>query len=66
MKKNNNLPSPTDVAGSQHEGTDSTNVSTSKRALLTKGWIVPVIVGVSLPTSGFAANISADEEFPGN
>ena len=33
-------------------------VSTSKRAALKAAWAAPVIVAISLPRSGFAANIS--------
>ena len=45
---------------------EATAVSTSKRSLLAKGWVVPLVVGISLPKSGFAMNISSDEQFPGN
>lgn len=34
------------------------NISTGKRSLLKYGWTAPLIVAVSLPKSGFAANIS--------
>jgi hypothetical protein len=65
MNNNKNNAAKTNLA--MTESTDAqSNISVSKRALLTKGWIVPVVVGVSLPVSGFAANISSDEEFPGN
>jgi hypothetical protein len=33
-------------------------VSTGKRSLLKYGWSAPLIVAVTLPKSGFAANIS--------
>ena len=33
-------------------------VSRTKRALLKASWVPPVIVAVSLPRSGYAANIS--------
>ena len=33
-------------------------ISTTKRTLLKAGWVVPAIMVVSLPRSGFAANIS--------
>jgi hypothetical protein len=33
-------------------------VSNSKRSLLKYGWSAPLIVAVTLPKSGFAANIS--------
>ena len=33
-------------------------VSLSKRSLIKNGWAIPLIVGVSLPNSGFAKNIS--------
>ncbi len=36
----------------------SNQVSLSRRALVKKGWVVPLVVGVSLPKSGFARNIS--------
>ena len=34
------------------------SISTGKRSLLKYGWTAPLIVAVSLPKSGFAANIS--------
>jgi hypothetical protein len=36
----------------------SNQVSLSKRALIKKGWVIPLVAGVSLPQSGFARNIS--------
>ena len=55
-----------DLSLSNQEQPDATSVSTSKRSLLVKGWVVPLVVGISLPKSGFAMNISSDEQFPGN
>jgi len=34
------------------------NVSTSKRSMLKAAWVAPVVVAISLPRSGYAANIS--------
>ena len=35
--------------------------STSKRSLLKSAWVAPVIVAVTLPRSGYAANISGGQ-----
>jgi hypothetical protein len=40
------------------EQSQKETVSTGKRLLLKYGWSSPLIVAVSLPKSGFAANIS--------
>jgi hypothetical protein len=45
---------PTTSASTQPEA----SISTGKRSLLKYGWTAPLIVAVSLPKSGFAANIS--------
>jgi hypothetical protein len=55
-----------DQSLSNQEQSETSAVSTSRRSLLAKGWVVPVVVGISLPKSGFAMNISSDEQFPGN
>jgi len=34
------------------------DVSVSKRCVLKAAWVAPVVVAVSLPRSGYAANIS--------
>jgi hypothetical protein len=34
-------------------------ISQSKRSLVKNGWAIPLIVGITLPNSGFAKNISA-------
>jgi len=41
------------------------SISTGKRSLLKYGWTAPLIVAVSLPKSGFAANISGKHDDPG-
>ena len=38
--------------------------STSKRSLLKSAWVAPVIVAVTLPRSGYAANISGGHGQP--
>jgi hypothetical protein len=38
--------------------------STSKRSLLRSAWVAPVIVAVTLPRSGYAANISGGHSQP--
>jgi hypothetical protein len=58
--------SSSDQSLPDQEQVETPAVSTSRRSLLAKGWVVPVVVGISLPKSGFAMNISSDEEFPGN
>lgn len=63
-QKEQNIPNGESL--SNQDQLDATAVSTSKRSLLAKGWVVPLVVGISLPKSGFAMNISSDEEFPGN
>ena len=38
---------------------DSKNtISLTKRSLLKAGWVAPLIVAISLPSSSFAANVS--------
>jgi hypothetical protein len=58
--------SSNDQSQSNQEQSETSAVSTSRRSLLAKGWVVPLVVGISLPKSGFAMNISSDEQFPGN
>ena len=40
------------------DGTQITKPSLSKRSLLKAAWVPPVIVALSLPRSGYAANMS--------
>ena len=40
--------------------------SVSKRALLKAAWVAPVVVAVTLPRSGYAANISGGHSAPQN
>ena len=40
------------------EVNNDNDVSASKRSVLKAAWVAPVVVAVSLPRSGYAANIS--------
>jgi hypothetical protein len=41
------------------ETSEGTAISESKRALLRSAWVAPVVIAVTLPKSGYAANISS-------
>ena len=40
------------------EASQATAPSESKRALLRSAWVAPLVIAVTLPRSGYAANIS--------
>jgi len=42
------------------ETSQGTAPSTSKRALLKSAWVAPLVIAVTLPRSGYAANISGN------
>ena len=42
------------------ENSQGTVPSTSKRALLKSAWVAPLVIAVTLPRSGYAANISGN------
>ena len=48
-----------DEATKIFEVNNNSNVSASKRSVLKAAWIAPLVVAVSLPRSGFAADISS-------
>ena len=54
-----------DTSPDGHQSEQGTG-SVSKRALLKVGWVAPVIVALSLPRSGYAANISGGHSAPKN
>ena len=48
-----------DEATKIFEVNNNRNVSASKRSVLKAAWIAPLVVAVSLPRSGYAANVSS-------
>ena len=48
-----------DEATKIFEVNNNSNVSASKRSVLKAAWIAPLVVAVSLPRSGYAANVSS-------
>ena len=55
------MQSKESVAGEQVQ---EQTPSRSKRSLLKSAWVAPVIVAVTLPRSGYAANISGGQGQP--
>jgi hypothetical protein len=48
-----------DEATKTSEVNNNSNVSASKRSVLKAAWIAPLVVVVTLPRSGYAANVSS-------
>ena len=47
-----------------HDESQYVAASPSKRSLLKAAWVAPVVVSITLPRSGFAANISVTHAPP--
>jgi hypothetical protein len=48
------------------ETRDGSVPSAGRRALVKAAWVVPVIAAINLPSSGFAANISGNDDHKGH
>ena len=57
-----NGPMKTSEVDNDSELNNDNNVSTSKRSMLKAAWVAPVVVAISLPRSGYAANISGSRQ----
>ena len=58
MKPISEVDSQSNSTAVDADVTENTKLSLSKRSLLKAAWVPPVIVALSLPRSGYAANMS--------
>ena len=58
MKPISEVDSQSNSTALDADVTENTKLSLSKRSLLKAAWVPPVIVALSLPRSGYAANMS--------